>query len=49
MKLYSGNTQDIATDEEPLASRADLEGQLAALEERLRELAPGDPRRDASL
>ncbi|MCU0935903.1 MAG: hypothetical protein MUF66_07490 [Gammaproteobacteria bacterium] len=49
MKLYSGNTQDIATDEEALASRADLEGQLAALEERLRELAPGDPRRDASL
>jgi hypothetical protein len=49
MKLYSGNTQDIVTDEEALASRGALEGQLVALEERLRELPPGDPRRDATL
>ncbi len=49
MKLYSGNTQDIATDEEALTSRAALEGQLVAIGERLRELGPDDPRRTASL
>lgn len=49
MKLYSGNTQDIATDEDALTSRAALEGQLLAIGDRLRELGPGDPQRAASL
>jgi hypothetical protein len=49
MKLYTGNTQDIATDEEALTSRSALEGQLGALAERLRELGPGDPRRASTL
>ena len=49
MKLYTGNAQDIATDEEALTSPSALEGQLGALDERLRELRPGDPRRAGTL
>jgi hypothetical protein len=38
MKLYTGNTQDVVTGDEADAPKASLEGQLAALADRLREV-----------
>jgi hypothetical protein len=49
MKLYTGDTQGILSHDEPAASGAALEGQLAAIEERLRDLSPADPRRADTL